>query len=58
MTKDSRETEQLARSMTEELFDLSIALDLIGNAAASRIGLNQTDLICLHLLVRHGPTSP
>jgi DNA-binding MarR family transcriptional regulator len=44
--------------MTEELFDLGIALDLIGNAAASRIGLNQTDLICLNLLVRHGPMSP
>jgi DNA-binding MarR family transcriptional regulator len=44
--------------MTEELFDLGIALDLIGNAAAGRIGLNQTDLIGLNLLVRHGPMSP
>src|SRR5688572_30212257 len=41
-----------------ELFDLSIALDLVGNAAASRIGINQTDLICLNLLVRRGPMSP
>ena len=52
------ETEQLARSMTEDLFDLSVAIDRIGNAAASRIGVNQTDLICLNLLVRHGPMSP
>jgi len=44
--------------LTGELFDLSIALDVIGNAAASRIGINQTDLICLNLLVRKGPMSP
>lgn len=48
----------LAQELTGELFELSIALDLIGNAAASRIGINQTDLICLFLLVRHGPMSP
>lgn len=47
-----------ANALTGELFDLSIALDLIGNAAASRIGINQTDLICINLLVRHGPMSP
>jgi DNA-binding MarR family transcriptional regulator len=47
-----------AEELTGELFDLSIALDLIGHAAASRIGINQTDLICLNLLVRHGPMSP
>jgi DNA-binding MarR family transcriptional regulator len=44
--------------LTGELFDLSIALDVVGNAAASRIGINQTDLICLNLLMRHGPMSP
>lgn len=49
---------QLAQTLTEELFDLSIALDLVGNATASRIGINQTDLICLTLLVRHGPMTP
>jgi DNA-binding MarR family transcriptional regulator len=48
----------LAQELTSELFELSIALDLIGNAAASRAGMNQTDLICLNLLVRHGPLSP
>ncbi|MFI6322832.1 MarR family winged helix-turn-helix transcriptional regulator [Nonomuraea sp. NPDC050556] len=48
----------IAREVTEQLFDLSIALDFIGNAAAERIGINQTDLICLNLLVRQGPMSP
>ena len=54
----SKESSKRAEALTGELFDLSIALDLIGNAAASRIGINQTDLICLNLLVRHGPMSP
>jgi DNA-binding MarR family transcriptional regulator len=49
---------QLARELTGELLELSMALDLIGNAAASRIGINQTDLICLTLLARRGPMSP
>lgn len=47
-----------AMTLTGELFELSMALDLVGNAAAGRIGINQTDLICLNLLVRRGPTSP
>lgn len=51
-------SKELAKALTGELFELSIALDLIGNAAATRIGINQTDLICLNLLVRHGPMSP
>jgi DNA-binding MarR family transcriptional regulator len=54
----SKESSKRAEALTGELFDLSIALDLIGNAAATRIGINQTDLICLNLLVRHGPLSP
>jgi DNA-binding MarR family transcriptional regulator len=54
----SKDSSKRAEALTGELFDLSIALDLIGNAAASRIGINQTDLICLNLLVRHGPMSP
>lgn len=56
MSKDP--CRELAKELTGELFDLSIALDLLGNAAATRIGINQTDLICLNLLVRHGPMSP
>jgi DNA-binding MarR family transcriptional regulator len=54
----SKDSSKRAEALTGELFDLSIALDLIGNAAAGRIGINQTDLICLNLLVRHGPMSP
>src|SRR5262245_30093619 len=38
-----------------ELFELSSAIDLIGQAAAARLGINQSDLICLDLLVRRGP---
>ena len=59
MSKDSAEDpEALARDLVGELFELSAAVDLVGNATASRIGINQTDLICLNLLVRHGPMSP
>ena len=49
---------KLSKELTEALFDLSMALDLLGNAAAGRIGINQSDLICLNLLVRRGPMSP
>lgn len=49
---------EVAQQLTGELFELSMAIDRIGNAAASRIGINQTDLICLNVLVRHGPMSP
>jgi DNA-binding MarR family transcriptional regulator len=41
--------------LTQELFDLSKAIDLIGQATASKLGINQTDLICLEMLARHGP---
>jgi DNA-binding MarR family transcriptional regulator len=46
---------ELPQALTHELIDLSIAIDLIGQATASRLGINQTDLICLDLLVRQGP---
>lgn len=49
---------QLLRALTHALFDLGTAIDLIGNATASRLGVNQTDLVCLHLLARDGPMSP
>lgn len=52
------EDSELARSLTEALFELSTAIDLIGSAAADRLGINQTDLICLNLLARNGPMSP
>jgi DNA-binding MarR family transcriptional regulator len=47
--------EGLPHEITQELFELSSAIDLIGQAAAARLGINQTDLICLSLLVRRGP---
>lgn len=45
----------LPQQLTQELVDLGVAINTIGNAVASRAGINQTDLICLQLLVRHGP---
>jgi DNA-binding MarR family transcriptional regulator len=45
----------LPHEITQELFELSSAIDLIGQAAAARLGINQTDLICLELLLRRGP---
>jgi DNA-binding MarR family transcriptional regulator len=50
--------EELSQELTRELFDLSIAIDFVGQASATRLGINQTDLICLDLLVRQGPQSP
>jgi DNA-binding MarR family transcriptional regulator len=45
----------LPHEITTELFELSTAIDLIGQATATRLGINQTDLICLELLARRGP---
>jgi len=45
----------LPHEITTELFELSTAIDLIGQATAARLGINQTDLICLELLARRGP---
>src|SRR5688500_16607569 len=47
----------LAHRLTMELFDLGIVIDLIGQATASRLGINQTDLICLNMLTRNVPMS-
>src|SRR5256885_11947534 len=52
------ESAPLPRALTRELFNLSIAIDVIGQATAGRLGINQTDLICLDLLVEQGPQSP
>jgi DNA-binding MarR family transcriptional regulator len=46
---------ELAQVLTQELMDLGKAIDLVGNATAGRLGINQTDLICLDLLLRNGP---
>jgi len=55
LSKDSEIGDDLPQALTHELIDLSMAIDLIGQATASRLGINQTDLICLDLLVRQGP---
>ena len=47
----------IAQTLAEELFDLSAAVDLVAQAASLRIGVNQSDLICLDLLRRQGPLS-
>jgi DNA-binding MarR family transcriptional regulator len=47
----------LPQELTQELFDLSVAINAIGQASASRLGINQTDLMCLDLLTRRGPLS-
>ena len=46
-----------AQALVHEIFDLGIAIDLIGQVAAAGLGINQTDLICLELLHRRGPMS-
>jgi DNA-binding MarR family transcriptional regulator len=46
-----------ARELTHALLDLSSAVDHVGRAAAARLGIHRTDLICLNLLLRNGPTS-
>jgi len=49
--------EDPAQALVHEIFDLSVAIDLIGQATAGQLGINQTDLICLELLHRRGPMS-
>jgi DNA-binding MarR family transcriptional regulator len=49
--------EGVPQELCHELFDLSAAVDLIGHAAAARLGINQTDLICLNFLARRGAMS-
>jgi DNA-binding MarR family transcriptional regulator len=53
----SEEEAALAREFVEELFDLGAAIDRVGRMTAGRLGINQTDLICLDLLHRRGPLS-
>ena len=47
--------EGLPHEITQELFELSMAIDSIGHATAARLGINQTDLICLERLASRGP---
>jgi DNA-binding MarR family transcriptional regulator len=39
------------------LLDLGVAINMVGQATAALIGINQTDLICLNVLVRRGAMS-
>jgi DNA-binding MarR family transcriptional regulator len=59
VSKDQRtehgEPHSVPELLCNELFELSAAIDVIGRAAADRLGINQTDLICLNLLAQHGP---
>ena len=45
------------RALVFALLDLGADIDALGQAAASVIGINQTDLICLNALFRDGPMS-
>ena len=45
----------LPHLLTLELYELSSAIDRIGQASAAVLGINQTDLICLGLLAHRGP---
>jgi DNA-binding MarR family transcriptional regulator len=47
--------DDLPHRLTQELFDLGSAIDLVGRATAAVLGINQTDLICLQLLAQRGP---
>lgn len=49
------DAESVPAALCHELFELSAAIDVIGRAAADRLGINQTDLICLNLLAQKGP---
>jgi DNA-binding MarR family transcriptional regulator len=44
----------LHRALVLALLDLGIEIDTEGQAAATLIGINQTDLICLNALFRQG----
>jgi DNA-binding MarR family transcriptional regulator len=43
------------RDLVFTVLDLGADIDAVGRAAASLIGINQTDLICLNALFREGP---
>ncbi|WP_165975335.1 MarR family winged helix-turn-helix transcriptional regulator [Actinomadura rubrisoli] len=45
------------RALVFATLDLGADIDTIGQVAASLIGINQTDLICLNALFRDGPMS-
>lgn len=52
-----RDSPPTRRALVFALLDLGTDIDAVGQAAASVIGINQTDLICLNALFRDGPMS-
>ena len=52
-----RDSPPARRALVFALLDLGADIDAVGQAAASVIGINQTDLICLNALFRDGPMS-
>ena len=51
----STERTQLVARITDALARTSQRADAINNAAAARLGINDTDLRCIQLLAEHGP---
>lgn len=52
-----RDAQPTHRALVFAALDLSADVNAVGQAAAARIGINQTDLICLNTLFREGPMS-
>ncbi|GIH23037.1 hypothetical protein Aph01nite_13470 [Acrocarpospora phusangensis] len=50
-----RDSSPAHRALVFATLDLAADVDTVGQAAAARIGINQTDLICLNALFRDGP---
>jgi DNA-binding MarR family transcriptional regulator len=50
-----RDSPPAHRGLVFATLDLATDIDAVGQAAAARIGINQTDLICLNALFRQGP---
>lgn len=52
-----RDSPPALRGLVFAALDLGTDVDAVGQAAATHIGINQTDLICLNALFRQGPMS-
>ena len=52
-----RDASSSRRTLVFALLDLAADINAVGHAASTQIGINQTDLICLNALFRHGPMS-
>ncbi|MGO8887985.1 MAG: MarR family transcriptional regulator [Streptosporangiaceae bacterium] len=54
----ARTHRRLTAAIRESLRDLSVQLSLLNHHVSDRLDLNDVDLECLDLIVRHGPLSP